>query len=119
MPRPHDVIAAIRQQLDDLEAEISDEGNEAFLRNFDALEVPHIVASIVDHLQPILVPHEAVIYWYLFRKSVLACGQQYVRASNSRLTEGIITSSRNEATLSTTSVKEALRGLERKGAILK
>ena len=52
-----------------------------FAHNFDALELPGVVASVVDHLQPLLTTYEAPIYWYLFRQSLIATGQQYARAS--------------------------------------
>jgi len=119
MPGVHDTIRQMRELLTLLEAEVG-EDDVAFLKNFDALEVPAIVASIVDFLQPVLLPYEAAIYWHLFRKSILASGQQYVRASVRGLAEGVIQSSSGQSTaLAYKSPQRALQGLEQKGAIVK
>lgn len=86
-------INDIRVLLDEIENEISNPDDRAFVQNFNALEVPDVICSIVDFLQPSLLPYEAAIYWHLFRKSVLATGTQYTRASSRPMTQGVITSS--------------------------
>lgn len=119
MERPSAIIAQVKELLDDLESEVRSENDVAFLRNFDAFELPSLVASIVDYLQPALVPYEATIYWYLFRQSVVASGQQYTRASVSKLS-GVVSSVRSRASsLCDKAVSEALRGMEKKGVIVK
>jgi len=113
-------ISKIRSPLDLLEAEISEEDNFSFSHNFDALEIPSIIASIVDYLQPQLLPYEAAIYWNLFRKSILASGNQYARVSVRGMQKGVITSSSGQtSSLSYSSVQDALSGLEKKGVIAK
>ncbi len=112
-----DHINKIREILDILEKEEQTEEDVQFVKNFDALEIPSIVCSIVDFLQPDLSPIEAVIYWYLFRHSIVNNGQQYIRVGQASLTN--ITSShyKGKDALSPHSVRLALNGLQEKGAI--
>lgn len=121
MERPSAIIAEIQQLLIALQTEVSSENDVAFLKRFDALELPALVAAIVDYLQPVLLPYEAVIYWYLFRQSIVGSGQQHTRASVNKLKSGVVTSSRSAQTtqLSPGAVTDALRGLEQKGVIVK
>jgi hypothetical protein len=113
-------IQQIRSLLDDIELELNSSEELAFNQNFDALELPSIVASIVDYLQPQLRPYEAAIYWVMFRRAIVGAGQQFVRVSTRGLREGVIVSSSGQsAELSYASVQEALAGLEEKGAISK
>lgn len=121
MQQPHKIIAQIRSLLDALDTELKSDEDIAFLKNFDALELPAIISAIVNHLQPLMLPYEAAIYWFLFRQSIIATGQQYARVSNNRLRTGVITSARSSqtTTLSEAAVLEALRGLESKGVIQK
>jgi hypothetical protein len=113
-------IQQIRSLLDEIEKETGATDNAVFAHNFDALELPSIVSSIVDYLQPLLRPYEAVIYWHLFRKSIIATGQQLTRASTKGMRQGVITSSSGKgAELSYSSVQEALASLEEKGVIAK
>lgn len=113
-------ISQIRSLLEEIESESASEDDAAFAHNFDALELPSIVSSIVDYLQPLLKPYEAAIYWHLFRKSVIATGQQLTRASTKGMREGVITSSSGQGTsLSYGAVQDALARLEEKGVIEK
>jgi hypothetical protein len=111
----------IRELLDQFETSSLSVQLDSIDRNFDALELPEIICQIVDFLQPHLLPYEAVIYWHLFRHSVASYGTQHVRVSVNRLCGGVVTSSRSQqsTTLSQTAVREALQGLENKGAIRK
>lgn len=112
-------IEQIRGLLDEMEKEISSPDDQVFAQNFNALEIPDVVCSVVDFLQPSLLPYEAAIYWHLFRKSILATGTQYTRASV-RGMQGIITSSSGQsAELTYSSVQSALQGLDQKGAVTK
>jgi hypothetical protein len=56
-----------------------------------------------------------------FRQSVVGSGQQYTRTSVNKLKSGLVSSSRSSQTtsLSEAAVTEALRGLEKKGVIVK
>lgn len=74
-------IDEIKALLDELEAENASVDDQVFAENFEFLELPEIVCSIIDYLQPALYPYEAAVYWHLFRKSVLGEGTQYTRAS--------------------------------------
>jgi hypothetical protein len=113
-------ISKIRALLNELESEKASSDDAAFSHNFDALEIPSIVASVVDLLQPQLLPYEAAIYWHLFRKSILENGEQYARVSVRSMQQGVVTSSSGQtSSLSYSSVQDALAGLERKGAIAK
>ena len=76
-----DKIEQIRELLSQLEAEVGDEQAQEFSKNYNALELPSIVSSIVEYLHPLLTPYEIAIYWYLFNKSIVTTGEQYARAS--------------------------------------
>jgi len=112
-----DQINKIRELLDELEKEDQSEQDIQFVKNFDAFEIPSIIVSIADYLLPDLTPIEAVIYWYLFRHSILKNGQQYIRVGQSSLTN--ITSShyKGKDAISSHSVRLALKGLQEKEAI--
>ena len=102
-------IRLLREVIDELERSLGSDSEPSTLRNIDAFEVPEVVAAIVDHLQPTLKAYEAAIYWLLFRRSVLATGQQYVRASVRGLQSGVIISSSGQSEdLSYASVQNAL-----------
>jgi len=120
MDSSQEKINQIRKLLDELSDEQIDDNNREFLQNFDALELPNLISSIIDHLQPELKGYEAAIYWHLFRKSILATGQQYVRASVRGLQEGVIRSSSGKSiSLSYSAVQNALMSLEKLGVVNK
>jgi hypothetical protein len=113
-------IDKIRELLAQIEASSCAAETDSFERNFDALELPELVAQITDFLQPRPLPYEAAIYWHLFRHSVVADGTQRVRASVRGLGQGVITSSSGQSDkLSYGAVQDALRGLEEKHVIRK
>jgi hypothetical protein len=113
-------LEQIRTLLDEIECNLGTNEEAIFSHNFDALELPSIVASVVDFLQPLLHPYEAALYWYFFRNSLILTGQQYVRASTRGLQQGVIRSSSGQGdTLSYSSVQQALTGLEEKRIISK
>jgi hypothetical protein len=115
-----DKIDQIRNILDQLEKSSIDSDDQTFMQNFDALEIPDIITTIVDYLQPDLSTYEAAIYWFLFRHSVLENGQQYLRASVRGLMKGVVTSSSGQSKdMSYAAVQKSLQALEEKGAILK
>ncbi len=112
----YDNINKIRELLDELEEEQPEEDAQ-FVKNFDALEIPSIVRSIVDFMLPDISPIEAVIYWYLFRHSIVKNGQQYIRVGQAALTNITASPHKGKDVLSPHSVKVALKGLQEKGII--
>lgn len=122
MNESQQTIKKIKELLDGLEKDLLSEDEQLFLKNFDALELPSLIQSVVDYLQPVLLPYEAAIYWFMFRHSILATGQQYVRVSVRGMTSGVVMPTARggkSETLSYNSVKTALQGLEEKQVILK
>ena len=115
MSEPKETLDKIRDLLDSLEKGSQDDEARLFAQNFDALELPAIVATIVDVLQPLLLPYEAAIYWHLFRNSIVGTGQQYMRASTRGLMDGVIQSASGQSqSLSYASVQQTLSGLEKR-----
>ncbi|MBW1759828.1 MAG: HNH endonuclease [Deltaproteobacteria bacterium] len=113
-------IDKIRALLDEIETEIGSLDDQAFTENFNSLELPDLICSVVDFLQPSLYPYEAAVYWHLFRQSILASGTQYTRTSVRSMMQGVITSSSGQSNgLSYGAVQKALQGLEGKRAISK
>lgn len=111
-------IRTIRELLDDIASDLETQEGREFAHNFDALEVPSIVSSIVQFLQPLLTPYEAVVYWHMFDRSVLKTGQQFCRVSTRGLMTGVVKSASGQSeSLSIQTTRGALQGLEEKGAI--
>lgn len=76
-----DKIEQIKILLAELENEAGDEVSQQFTKNYNALELPSIVSSVVEYLHPLLTPYEIAVYWYLFNRSIVRTGEQYARAS--------------------------------------
>ena len=112
-----DIINKIRELLDDLEKQERTEEDEQFVKNFDALEIPSIVCSIVDFLQPDLQPVETTVYWYMFRNSILKNGQQYIRVGQAALTNISASQHKGKDSISSKLVSRTLKALQEKGAI--
>lgn len=113
-------IERIRQLLNELDAEttVAPKGDAAF----SALELPDIIAEIVDDLQPILTAYDAAFYWFLFRHSIAKDGNPHIRVSRSTLRRAVVKSSYTNAAennISIGKVQETLRSLEEIGAIQK
>lgn len=118
MENKNNLIAQIKNLLDELSSSTDDNESVAFSTNFEILEIPSIISDIVDYLQPHLHPYEAAIYWHLFRNSVLLQGSQYCRVSVRGMCQGVIKSSSGQGSkLSYASVQDALKGLKDKGII--
>ena len=114
-----ETLNKIRELLDDLETNAPAE-EPSFRESFQLLELPELVASIVDYLQPALLPYEAAIYWYMFRHSIIATGDVFGELSPGELQDGVIKSFRvdsAESQLALATVRDALRGLVTKGAV--
>ena len=110
-------IKKIRELLDDVADGLEAGPDREFAHNFDALELPSVVSSVVCHLQPLLAPIEAAIYWHMFDRSILQTGQQYCRVSTRGLMSGVVKSTKS-GELAIQSTRGALKVLEEKGAIL-
>lgn len=113
-------IEKIRQLLNELDAEIANapKGDAGF----SALELPDIIAEIVDDLQPILTAYDAAFYWFLFRHSIAKDGIAQIRVSRSTLRRAVVKSSYTNAAennISFGKVQDTLRALEEIGAIEK
>lgn len=112
----------IRELLNEIEEETGTGDTSAGDRDFSALERPLIIQQIVDDLQPLLTPYDAVFYWYLFRHSLAKDGNPHLRFSTRGLCSSVVKSSRSdnpEKTISHSKVQESLRALETIGAIRK
>src|ERR1700731_4071580 len=113
-----EIIKRVRELLDELESKLPSE-DPSFRESFHLFELPELVAGIVDYLQPALQPYEAAIYWHMFRHSIIATGDVFVRVSTRGLQESVIMSFRSNQTtgLALATVRDALAGLATKGAI--
>ncbi|HJY54103.1 MAG TPA: hypothetical protein VKD89_08775 [Candidatus Udaeobacter sp.] len=92
-----EAIRKIRELLDELEASNTIR-TESFREAFQLFELPELVGDIVDYLQPALLPYEAAIYWNLFRQSIIATGDVFIRVSVRRLARGVVMSLRSAQT---------------------
>ena len=72
-----DKLDAISRILDELET-VRPADEPSFRESFQLFELPEVVASVVDYLQPMLRPYEVAIYWYMFRHSIVATGAKAV-----------------------------------------
>jgi 5-methylcytosine-specific restriction endonuclease McrA len=117
-----DEIQQIKSLLDKIESNENKESNQSFKDSFELFELPEIVQSIIDYLQPLLLPYESAIYWYLFRNSILRNGDNNVRVSTRGLGKPktvVKSASGKSEGLSYGAVQDALTGLETKGTIKK
>ncbi|MGA7180373.1 MAG: HNH endonuclease signature motif containing protein [Thiobacillaceae bacterium] len=112
-------IKKIRELLDEVAFDLNVDEGRQFAHNFDALELPGIVSSVICFLQPLLLPNEAAIYWHMFDRSILQTGQQFCRVSTRGLTTGVIKSASGQSeSLAYSTVQGALKALEEKGMIV-
>lgn len=117
-----DYIQKIKELLDKIENSQDMESEKSFKESFELFELPEIVSSIVDFLQPLLLPYESAIYWFLFRHSIINSGENHIRVSTRGLgkPKTVLTSSSGQSEgLSYGAVQKALTGLEEKGALKK
>lgn len=85
-------IEKIRAALDEIEKDLRSSEGERVLREFSAFELPEIIKDIVDYLIPRMTPYAAAYYWYMFRRSILHTGNQYLRAGTKPLRTGVVRS---------------------------
>jgi hypothetical protein len=111
-------LKRIRELLEELESTPTTE-DDSFKEAFQLFELPELVASIVDYLQPDLQPYEAAIYWHMFRHSIVATGDVFVRVSVRGLKDTVKSHRADspEGTLAYATVQDALGGLVTKGAL--
>ena len=110
-------IDQIRELLFLLEGDLKDDQGKEFSKNFNALELPSIVSSIVDFLHPLLTPYEIAVYWYLFNKSIVKTGEQYARASTRGMSLIAKSASGQSADLSYGVIKKTIDSLIEKEAL--
>ena len=101
-------IDQIRELLSLLEGDLKDDQGKEFSKNFNVLELPGIVSSIVDFLHPLLTPYKIVVYWYLFNKSIVKTGNQYARASTRGMSSIAKSASGQSQDISYDSIKKLL-----------
>src|SRR5665213_387217 len=78
-------LKEIRILLDKIEMDDKSEKIKFTRDSFNTFDLPKIMTEIVDYLQPLLLSYEAVIYWYLFKKSILDTGKNEIRFNASDL----------------------------------
>jgi hypothetical protein len=117
-----DKINQIKQLLDEIKKSRNLKSEQAFQESFELFELPEIISSIIDYLQPLLLPYESSIYWYMFRHSILIDGDNHIRISTRGLgkPKTVVKSSSGQSEgISYGAVQDALRGLEEKLIIKK
>jgi len=103
--------------LAELEKEAGDESEQQFTKNYNALELPSIVSSIVEYLHPILTPYEISLYWYLFNKSIITTGEQYARASTRGMSTIAKSGNGQSNKISYSQIQKTLEALKEKEVI--
>jgi hypothetical protein len=123
-----ETLQQIRALLSDLESEVGRAEHVAEFRGLSGLELPDIIADVIDLLMPELKPYEAAFYMKLLRHSIIEQGTPYVRASRRGFQSGVVRSmyagstkggkkDADSATLSYGTAQEAFEGLIAIGAI--
>ena len=112
-----DKIEQIKNLLSEIENESSDEQGQQFTKNYNALELPSLVSSVVEYLHPLLTPYEIAVYWYLFNRSIVKTGEQYVRASTRGMSTIAKSASGQLAELSYGVIKKTIDALKAKEAV--
>lgn len=113
-----DKIEQIKNLLAEIEKEASDEQGQQFTKNYNALELPSIVSSVVEYLHPLLTPYEIAVYWYLFNHSIVRTGGQYVRASTRGMSAIAKSDSGQSEELSYGVIKKTIDALKEKEIVL-
>jgi CheY-like chemotaxis protein len=85
-------IRQIRELLSQLETQVDRAEHAAEFQALSGLELPDIIADVVDLPMPDLTPYEAAFYMYLLRHSIIEKGTPYIRASRRRSQSGIVKS---------------------------
>lgn len=113
-----ETIQQIRTLLTELESEVDRAEHVAEFRALSGLELPDIIADVVDLLMPELRPYEVGFYMHLLRHSIIENGSPYVRASRKRLQVGVMKSNSGQGDqISESQVQRVFEALEVSGAI--
>lgn len=117
----HEKIERIRSLLAELEEEAGRVDDGVKWETYDAfLEMPSLIAEIVNYLQPQLSAYEAAFYWHMFGKTIVEQKTQYGVFSTRGLGTGAVSPTRSDTdVIAYSTVAKILSGLEEKGAILK
>lgn len=110
-------IEQIKSLLDKIENQTINTDPIQFNQNYNALELPSIISSIVEFLHPLLTPYEIAVYWFLFNNSIVKTGDQYVRASTRKLSSIAKSASGQSDDLSYGVIKRTLESLREKQII--
>jgi hypothetical protein len=120
-------IDQIRALLLELESEAAREDGTAKFRAFSGLELPDIMCDVVDLLMPELKPYELSFYIHFLRHSIIENGSPYIRTGKRGLQSGVVKSAyagstsggknADSGSASLDTVRQALEGLEKIGAI--
>lgn len=120
-------IDQIRALLSELESEAAQEHGAAKFRAFSGLELPDIICDVVDLLMPELKPYELSFYVHFLRHSIIESGEPYIRVGKRGLQSGVVKSAyagstsggkdADSGSASLQTVRQALEGLEKIGAI--
>lgn len=113
-----ETVAKLRAIADELERSAPTD-DPSFKEVFQLFELPELMGSVVDYLQPELQPYDALIYWYMFRHSIVSAGDVFTRVSSTRLSTGVGKSFRLGQTsqLGAQAIRKALQRLITQGAI--
>jgi hypothetical protein len=87
-----DILSQIRALLSELEGEVNRAEHVAESCALSGLELPDIIADVVDLLMPELKPYETAFYIYLLRHSIIENGTPYIRVSRRGLQSGVLKS---------------------------
>jgi HNH endonuclease len=121
-----ETIQQVRALLSLLEKEVSQAEHVAEFRALSGLELPDIIADVVDLLMPELTPYEAAFYMHMLRHSIIEHGTPYIRVSTYGLRSGVVKSvyagskarkDPADSAVSLATSRQALYGLAAIGAI--
>jgi len=113
-------LEKLKDIVNEIEEEFEANSSDSSVKLITPFEIPEIVSSIIDFLQPLIHPYQAAIYWYMFNNSILKNGTDKIRISTRGLgkPKTVVKSSSGQSEgLSYASVQEALKGLEEKEII--
>lgn len=115
-------LKSIRAACDKMEREDEREKMQFREADFGRFDLPKHVGDIVDYLQPLLLPNEAAIYWYLFRKSIVKNMDKNIRFYAKDLCKDFEVISSGSGRAEFIGIKAAIKaveGLEAKGVIVR
>ena len=113
-------LKKIRAACDKIESDDRNEKMQFRTADFGRFDLPKHVCDFVDYLQPLLLPNEAAVYWYLFRKSIIQNMDNKIRFFAKDLCKDfeVIGSDRSDF-IGIKAAVAAIDGLEKKGVIVR